>query len=972
MADVTVVGTDINSAGNGADVDLTLPVGIAEDDEVLLLVTHLDLTSHSVGTSGYGSPIASYNTGGAVAALFAYKKRMGAVPDTTIHIDGSGNSFQGTVCGFAVLRNVDASTFLDVAVTVVPIGVDPVNPGAAGPTTVNGVLAIAVVGANNSEASTKIATAPPSGYSNFESRGQAETYDAGLWFASKLIASAGTTENPGTFTAVAGTKNECAFTILVRAVSAVLRPAAPSASIVGGAGIVQFNSGAFEPHPDDPTDTHQASKFQLSATTDFSGSLEVDEELGSPNLLDYQATGIAAGTWYGRLSHVGEVSDGDWSETIEVVVTDADAGDEPSLSLVDSDDDAIEVEISVFSHPDGAVEPPDAEAGDVFHVSSTFQYRLTSGSWASFTSVEVAYAGNVDSRRVRVEGLLAGTSYTWRGLQTDNFGAQTPFSDDLVVVTDATPAEAPLQPTFDLDCGRDTVVSGSPYAHSDVGAGTNHAKTQARITYLTVSSTQTFDAPVTEVTWPDLPPGVATFALRYGDDSNPTRWGPYSASDFCTIPAYPSMVKFTAPTTLRVTNNVTVSWDFVDTSVAWLSNVERAYGSGAFVPVASNQAGQSTPFSILGKVAGTYWHRVQAVNPDTGELGEWAVIPITLVRADSPVRVFHRNAAQLAVNGGGGRQIWDSNADWSGTIEDEVAKGLLATRTGNGSDIIRSGWVFDGAGQPNSGDVIVGVAHRSNECEWPPWRFSNPQVTKGGPMGLADGTAAGSRWGHATLLETPSQPWWLASGMPCATSVYTNGAGGQTAIQSAKHTGTSFRYGRSGSLAKMRTVTQRNGQGVPDQGSATLGSSTSPRLGGPFVSHDDTDFEVFVHKEFRPAMSGGNAGWNIRSRFLGPGVADTWTDPVFHRQTDSGGDTIECGACGFAFEDMEEIGVGRSLGILFTSITIVGLDYATCEEPEEECFSGYTLNRILSIERHPGYSLVEYMTLGSVPCPEEE
>lgn len=953
---ISVVGTDIGSAGNGNDVTLTLPGGIAEDDEVVAFVGHLDLNgTPTMGSSGY-TTLQVYDTGSADPALGAFRKRMGSTPDTNVTLQGSGSGLQALCGGFIVLRGVDPGSFLDVTIQIAGPSVGVVDPAAV-TTTTNGVLVIVVVCDAGSDAADE-ATAAPSGYTDFESVGQPESHDAGLWFASKLVASGGTTENPGTFTGGGGVGHrQVAFTIAVRAEGSDTKPLAPILSEDHGDDWVQLGTTGFQPHPSDPTDTHQSTDWQVTTAADTGFATPVVNVNSTTALLAYLSEGTLSGSTacIARARHNGELFNGDWSN-VASFTTDAaiPKGDQPTLSPVDEGVDYIEVSISAFNHSLGEVPPEDfdPENPKPYLAYSQFQIRLSSDpDWTTpLAQIDVPYIGG--DLNARFTGLTASTSYKLRGRQLDGYlSAYTLWSSDLTRSTDATPTDNPLQPTLTVvSCGRDIVLTGSVYAHSTVGAGTAHASTEWAIcvsgqcqSIVTSEASQ-----LLAWTWQDVPPAAYTLKVRYIDSAG--RAGPYSSTQPCSVSDYAPVPVFLNPALGAViATSQTITWEAYDpNAIGWRFDIQLSTNGGSsWTTVATNQVAASTVFTITGRPNGEYLFRVRARHPSTGEVGEWAYMPITIDRTGT--RAIHYHFADFSEFLPTWRQVWEPEPRVTWNLretydpdEDVTYRvGLMARAPLGGSQTRTSGLVFDEWGEPDEFDLTVAFEHIPKECTWYPYRFANMFVTRGGSIMFARDEPDTS--GHISLMQWSAHGgWYLGPEMACVNDNFKNHAAAFTAKYAMRSDNLteSFRYGRSLTAGKLVTITAREGTGTSSQTSTATTSTTSPRSGGPYVYTDEDlvlgrNRMIFVMRHtVRRAVVNAQTGWNITTRLFGPGADLTATH--FVAETNTSGFDVVCGACGLGFSDMDQIGVGRSEGILFTDVTFRPVNYAACETPAEE------------------------------------
>ena len=215
------------SAIDGADVTLTHPVGIAENDVVYIghgVGDALDITI-TIVTTGYTQLTEVYSADSASAGNLAiWRKRMGATPDSTAVCDGSGSALSGTVAVEHVWIGVDTTTSEDATTTTAIGEADVSAPNSPEIVTVTAnaiVLSIAEI------AQTDTTVTAPSGYSNQVDINASESHDQTVGISSILVVSPGA-ENPAAWTNFATTAGRgwCAATVAIR-------PAAAGAAVEG-------------------------------------------------------------------------------------------------------------------------------------------------------------------------------------------------------------------------------------------------------------------------------------------------------------------------------------------------------------------------------------------------------------------------------------------------------------------------------------------------------------------------------------------------------------------------------------------------------------------------------------------------------------------------------------------------------------------------------------------------------------------
>lgn len=115
---ITLVGTTVGN-GTTANFSVSLPAGVQEND-VVVVVTSISSTSNlnpGVNTSGYAELADLYANDTRDANLSVSWKRMGATPDTTVEILGSGSGTIPVSAIVRVYRGVDTTTAIDVTTT---------------------------------------------------------------------------------------------------------------------------------------------------------------------------------------------------------------------------------------------------------------------------------------------------------------------------------------------------------------------------------------------------------------------------------------------------------------------------------------------------------------------------------------------------------------------------------------------------------------------------------------------------------------------------------------------------------------------------------------------------------------------------------------------------------------------------------------------------------------------------------------
>jgi hypothetical protein len=300
---ISLVGTVTGGAANGADVTLTLPGGIAENDLVCVFGgSYQGFASAGVSTSGY-----TENTdylGATMELSFSYKK-MGASPDASVTGIGSGNSNLASAYVAMVFRGVDTSTPID-ATTVTTEGSGS-SPNSASITTVtNGAAVISAVISDNQDTS----VTAPTGYGNTANGNASDLLSTTVAAAWKAVSSAGA-ENPEPWTTWSN-REWSALTVALRpAASGTFGDGALSGgSISGTATFVGVNEGL---GPFAMTGTGTASFAAqpfynaIAALTGTETSSWVGTSISSQPV-PFSMTGTGTATFIGALENAGALS----------------------------------------------------------------------------------------------------------------------------------------------------------------------------------------------------------------------------------------------------------------------------------------------------------------------------------------------------------------------------------------------------------------------------------------------------------------------------------------------------------------------------------------------------------------------------------------------------------------------------------------------------------------------------------------
>jgi hypothetical protein len=299
---ISLVGTVTGGAANGADVTLTLPGGIAENDLVCVFGGSYQGFAAGVSTSGY-----TENTdyiGTTMELSFSYKK-MGASPDASVTGIGTGNSSLASAYVAMVFRGVDTSTPID-ATTVTTEGSGS-SPNSASITTVtDGAAVISAVISDNQDTS----VTAPTGYGDTANGNASDLLSTTVAAAWKAVSPAGA-ENPEPWTAWSN-REWSGLTVALRpAASGTFGDGALSGgSITGTATFVAINEG-LGPFAMTGTGTASfAAEPFYNAIAAFTGT-ETSSWVGSSlssQPVPFSMTGTGTASFVGALQNSGTLS----------------------------------------------------------------------------------------------------------------------------------------------------------------------------------------------------------------------------------------------------------------------------------------------------------------------------------------------------------------------------------------------------------------------------------------------------------------------------------------------------------------------------------------------------------------------------------------------------------------------------------------------------------------------------------------
>ncbi len=192
---ITLVGLPVeNSASEGADVTLVLPLGMAENDVVYVFVGANSVGDVGTSSSGWTALRTPNLIGSSGADLVSqvYRKVMGAIPDVSITLTSDGTLGDAMAAVGYALRGVFTSAPEDATPTTsnVETGAAPDSPSIT--TVTNGAWVLSFAAADGLD-TTVVA---PTGYSNQVDVVGNDSADVTVGGATKEIALAGAEDPP--------------------------------------------------------------------------------------------------------------------------------------------------------------------------------------------------------------------------------------------------------------------------------------------------------------------------------------------------------------------------------------------------------------------------------------------------------------------------------------------------------------------------------------------------------------------------------------------------------------------------------------------------------------------------------------------------------------------------------------------------------------------------------------------------------
>ena len=212
---ISLVGTASANSTNGANLTVTLPVGVAQNDVVYggygeAATPNADI---STVTSGYTELADLFSDDSRDCNFGVFRKVQGASPDSTLVFAGPGSSSTGAAAVAMVLRGVDTMTPEDAT----PTTATGINSAVPNPPSITTVTANAWVLAFGGSSRFDTTVDAPTSYTNFETDTADSISDFLAMVASREITAPGA-EDPGDFQNVSTSTSDawCAATVAVR------------------------------------------------------------------------------------------------------------------------------------------------------------------------------------------------------------------------------------------------------------------------------------------------------------------------------------------------------------------------------------------------------------------------------------------------------------------------------------------------------------------------------------------------------------------------------------------------------------------------------------------------------------------------------------------------------------------------------------------------------------------------------------
>ena len=214
---ITLRGTAGNTGSDNADLTITLPAGIAENDVCYVAFSSgvsadVDLT---MTTTGYSELADLYSNDTSDSCLGVFRKKQGATPDSTAICTESGaeSGTTGIAGVVTVLIGVDTTTQEDAATTTATA----TDSGTPDPPAIVTATAGAWVLAIGSSSEADAVSNAPTNYTNLIDRQTALITNTNIMMSTREIWSH-KKENPGKYADISGNTLDswCAATVAVR------------------------------------------------------------------------------------------------------------------------------------------------------------------------------------------------------------------------------------------------------------------------------------------------------------------------------------------------------------------------------------------------------------------------------------------------------------------------------------------------------------------------------------------------------------------------------------------------------------------------------------------------------------------------------------------------------------------------------------------------------------------------------------
>jgi hypothetical protein len=783
----------------------------------------------------------------------------------------------------------------------------------------------------------------------------------------------------------------------------------------------------FYPHPSDPTDTHQDTRYQIS-TSDTFGSFVVNELGGAGRLLSFMTDAVLtpATTYYGRVATVGEGGQGAFSEVVEFQTGPAaPTPNTPTVSVEEAALDFVRLAMTEMTHPEGEITT--AELYD--SVTNNKPYPIARW-WQVTTFADTGYASTLhdtglvailDLERIFDE-LAPGTQHRARGLVQDGkYGTLSAFHE-VTFTTAATPANRPGAPAVTVEsCLSGAVsLSSAPYSPFAAGAQTRkqwrargHATNTQNADIYTTSDPDEFE---TFSGWAQLPPGTWYFDSR--DEEAGVGWSLWGATDSCTIyerPPVPEFVDQVSGVVVAAPIDVTIGMPPVP-DVAWRFVWEAQQEDQAWEEVQNSTALVHT-FGISGRNDAPHWLRAKACypvgHPAEGQCGDWAELEIRIDRTGLAsrhldFRTFTAEQLQERL-----LPLWD----WTNVTATLVDRNLGTTlapvgvliRNHKALQTRQAVAAFPEFGRPVTGRFSSMFAILPTEQAWWGHKYAHVPYLRGGLSLRALGTVSGEMSGLQHVVKAGIQPWPFfpqscvcdcgpgqdpfciccnlspGSCEPCTSchAMPTACSCGQAARDLARRgrlqPNTVWRYGVAERVASVERHGRRQGLTTPQLfGSANLAGADGMTRGLEVPQRFELDdpelgvgcFYRFVWYTLVVDVQREGSSFRVRTRVRGPGLDPDsgWAQNQLLALGEPDG-TMPCGYCGLALWHLAS-NLTADHGVLFRSFSGSGLSYETCEPAPAPCVGGYTAVRVLSKGITPASHELEWFAIGAVPCPE--